>query len=79
MANRYSVVLKEDSDDGGYVAVVPQLPGCISDGDTKEEALKNIKDAIRLYLQSISEESRRFRALAKKSRRIELASVSVAV
>lgn len=49
MANKYSVILKGDPDDGGYVAVVPELPGCISDGNTQEEALKNIKDAIRLY------------------------------
>jgi len=57
MANKYSVVLKEDTDDGGYVATVPALPGCISDGDTKDEALENIKDAIRLYLNSIGAET----------------------
>ncbi|MFH1306874.1 MAG: type II toxin-antitoxin system HicB family antitoxin [Candidatus Micrarchaeota archaeon] len=50
MANRFSVVLKQDKIDGGYVALVPELPGCISDGDTKKEALTNIKDAIKLYL-----------------------------
>ncbi|PIT84725.1 hypothetical protein COU37_02150 [Candidatus Micrarchaeota archaeon CG10_big_fil_rev_8_21_14_0_10_45_29] len=76
MANKYSVVLKEDKEDGGYVAIVPELPGCISDGDTKEEALKNIRDAIRLYLESIANETRKFHALAKKGRGIDIASVS---
>jgi len=76
MASKYSVVLKEDKDDGGYVAIVPQLPGCISDGDTKEEALENIKDAIRLYVESIMDETRKLHALAKKDKSIEIASVS---
>ncbi len=49
---RYSVVLKEDPLDGGYVAIVPELPGCISDGDTKKEALAHIREAVQLYLES---------------------------
>lgn len=48
----YSVIHKEDPEDCGYVAIVPEFPGCISDGDTKEDALKNIRDAIGLYLES---------------------------
>ena len=47
---RFKVVL-EKSDDGGYTAYVPSLPGCISEGETKEEALKNIQEAIELYLE----------------------------
>jgi predicted RNase H-like HicB family nuclease len=38
-------------DDGGYSVVVPGLPGCCSQGETKEEALDNIKEAIELYLE----------------------------
>lgn len=38
-------------DEGGYTVLVPDLPGCISEGDTKEEALKNIAEAIDLYLE----------------------------
>lgn len=34
--------LLEPSEEGGYTAIVPALPGCISEGDTKEEALRNI-------------------------------------
>jgi len=38
---------------GGYTVEVPSLPGCISEGDTIDEALANIKDAIDLYLESL--------------------------
>jgi predicted RNase H-like HicB family nuclease len=44
------VVLYPDQEDGGWVAEVPSLPGCISDGETKEEALANIKDAIKAWI-----------------------------
>lgn len=47
---KFKVVL-EPAEEGGYVVYVPSLPGCISEGDTKEEALKNIKEAIELYLE----------------------------
>jgi antitoxin HicB len=41
------------NEDGGYTVTVPSLPGCISEGDTFDEALKNIKEAITLYLEVI--------------------------
>ncbi len=44
-------VVLEVSEDGGFTAYVPSLPGCISEGNTKEEALVNIKEAIELYLE----------------------------
>lgn len=40
---------------GGYTVTVPSLPGCISEGDTVEEALGNIKEAIELFLESMKE------------------------
>jgi len=46
-------VLLELDEDGFYVAQVPELPGCISQGKTREEAIENIKDAIRGYLESL--------------------------
>jgi len=46
---RYTVVLERE-EDGGYVAVVPAMPGCVSQGDTRAEALKNIQEAMSLYL-----------------------------
>ena len=49
---KYRVVIEVD-EDGMYVASVPSLPGCISQGKTREEALKNIQDAIKGYLESL--------------------------
>ncbi len=44
-------VVFEASDEGGYTVYVPALPGCISEGDTLEEARNNILEAIGLYLE----------------------------
>ena len=44
-------IVLEPSDEGGYTVYVPSLPGCISEGNTKEEAMANIKEAIELYLE----------------------------
>lgn len=49
---KYTVVLQRE-DDGGYVASVPALPGCVSQGDSREEALKNIEEAIEVYLEDV--------------------------
>ncbi len=51
---KYTVILQRESD-GGYVAVVPALPGCVSQGDTRAEVLKNIEEAVELYLEDIHE------------------------
>jgi len=53
---RLKVVL-EKSEEGGYTAFVPSLPGCISEGDTREQALANIKEAIELYLELVDDDS----------------------
>ncbi len=50
MNMKFNVVL-EPADEGGYTVFVPSLPGCISEGDTKAEALTNIIEAIELYLE----------------------------
>ena len=44
-------IILEKSDEGGFTAYVPSLPGCISEGNTEEEAIKNIQEAIELYLE----------------------------
>jgi predicted RNase H-like HicB family nuclease len=49
MPMRYTVVLEQEPD-GGYVVSVPALPGCVSQGDTRTEALANIREAIALYV-----------------------------
>jgi predicted RNase H-like HicB family nuclease len=46
----------ERSDEGGFTVTAPSLPGCISEGDTKEEALKNIREAIELYMEPIDDD-----------------------
>ena len=51
---RYTVLL-ESEEDGGFVVSVPALPGCISQGDTREEALANIREAISLYVEDCRE------------------------
>lgn len=49
---KYRVVIEQD-EDGIYVAQVPTLPGCISEGQSRDEALNNIKEAIELYIESL--------------------------
>ena len=49
-------VLLEPSDEGGYTAHVPALPGCISEADTREEALRNIEEAIQVYLEPVDDD-----------------------
>ncbi len=49
---KYTVVLQREND-GGYVVSVPALPGCVSQGDTRGEALENIEEAIELYLEDV--------------------------
>lgn len=47
---RFQVIFTYDSEYKGYVADVPELPGCMSQGKTLDEAIENIKDAIKGYL-----------------------------
>lgn len=49
-------VVLEPSDEGGYTVYVPSLPGCISEGESIEEALNNIQEAIELYLEPSDDE-----------------------
>ncbi len=54
MSYRVNVVFSKDED--GYYVFCPELPGCQSQGDTFEEARENIKEAVELYLESMSKE-----------------------
>jgi antitoxin HicB len=49
---KYRVLIEQD-EDGVYVAEVPSLPGCLSQGQTREEAVENVKEAIAAYLESL--------------------------
>lgn len=44
-----------DGDGGGFLAIVPSLPGCMSDGETREEALENVQDAIKCWIETAKE------------------------
>lgn len=48
----YTIILHPDTEQGGYWVTVPSLPGCISQGDTMEEAITNAKEAIGLHIES---------------------------
>lgn len=45
-------IVLEEQEEGGFTVYVPSLPGCISEGETVEEALRNIREAIELYLDA---------------------------
>ena len=47
-----------EQDEYGYFAKIPELEGCVSQGETYEEALKNIKEALELYIESLSQEEK---------------------
>jgi len=51
----WKVIFEKDTD-GWYTVTVPSLPGCISQGKTKEEASKNIKEAIELHIESLAQD-----------------------
>ena len=50
---RYTIILDPDPDAGGYTVTVPALPGCVTQGESIEEAIAMAKDAIRLYIESL--------------------------
>lgn len=62
-------VILETSNEGGYTATVPSLPGCISEGDTRDEALANIREAIDLYLEPVEDDI----SVAEQAELLELA------
>lgn len=47
----YTAIFEADENDGGYTVTVPSLPGCISEGETFEDAMENIQEAANLYLE----------------------------
>lgn len=49
-------VVLEPSEEGGFTAYVPSLPGCISEGETIEDALANVQEAIALYLEPVEDD-----------------------
>ncbi len=63
---KYTIILEKE-EEGGYSAQCLELPGAISQGETKEEALRNIKEAIALVLEVINEEAKTLGSAAEIS------------
>ena len=55
MTHKYEIVIYWSNDDGAFVAEAPELPGCMAHGDTREEALENIDQAVDLWLETAKE------------------------
>ena len=53
---RYTIILEPDPDEVGYTVTVPALPGCVTQGETIEEAIVMAKDAIRLFIETLMAE-----------------------
>jgi predicted RNase H-like HicB family nuclease len=66
-------VMLEPSEDGGYTVTVPSLPGCISEGDSREDALANIREAIQLYLEPVEDDL----AARERTDRAELVEIAL--
>lgn len=64
-------VVLELSDEGGYTVYVPSLPGCISEGETREEALENIREAVALFLEPVDDD------MAPTAARSELVEINL--
>jgi antitoxin HicB len=52
--HRYTVILEPDAEAGGYVVEVPALPGCVTQGETVEEALKMTQNAISMWIRDLA-------------------------
>lgn len=72
----YSVELKPQ-EEGGYTVTVPVLPGCISEGDTAEEALTNIKDAVEGYITVLVKHNRKIPLEFSEFRQVEVLKAPV--
>ncbi|MSU75603.1 MAG: hypothetical protein EXS55_03760 [Candidatus Magasanikbacteria bacterium] len=72
----YVAIFEADEEVGGYTVTIPELPGCISEGDTFEEALANIREAAELWLSVMRERTKR--DWFKKQSRVIIAPVQVA-
>jgi len=70
---KYTAVFEPEKS-GGYSVVIPALPGCISQGETFEEALKNIKEAAELYLEDLRQSE-----IPKEERPIVVSPVEISL
>ena len=73
---QYTAIFEPDKERGGFTVTIPSLPGCISEGDTFEKALENIKEAASLYLEIMQ---KRREEIIKEERGVIVAPVQVKV
>jgi antitoxin HicB len=73
---RYSVLLLPEPEEGGFSVLVPALPGCLTQGDTVDEALANAREAIALHVRALR---RHGEAVPKEGAAPQLARVEVSV
>lgn len=73
---QYTAVFEPDEKAGGFTVTIPSLPGCISEGDSFEEALENIKEAASLYIEVMQE---RRLEIPKEEKGIVIAPVEIRV
>jgi predicted RNase H-like HicB family nuclease len=66
MARKYAIEIFYSEEDGGYIAIAPELPGCSAFGETEERALKEAKLAIDLWLETAEKEQRQIPAPSQK-------------
>ena len=73
---RYTAVFEPDEKSGGFTVTIPSLPGCVSEGDTFEEASQNIQEAASLYLEIMEE---RKIEIPEEDRGVVIAPIEVSV
>ena len=76
MLTRYKVVMEQDALEGGYTVTVPGLPGCITEGDSFDEAMANVQEAILGYLEALKKEGL---PLPQEAPRLVFGEVEVAI
>ena len=71
---KYTVVLEADEDNQGFTVTVPALPGCVSEGATRDEALANIREAINGFLEGLEKAGE---PIPTETHPVELAIVAI--
>ena len=74
MAVEYTIILDPDEEGQGYTVQVPALPGCITQGRTKEVAIERAKEAITLYIESLQADGF---PIPKETRPVEVLKIAV--
>ena len=70
----YTIILEPDADGRGFTVLVPSLPGCITQGNTREEAIERVKEAIAAYIESLKADGE---AVPEETQPIEVLKVAV--